>query len=121
MSDRVAELLDDLLEHPELTPYGNPLHTPQGDSRGEAPDRENLIRVAVNAQEPVTTRLDWIGEPLQANTVALASLKRNNVLPGTEVTVSSHGPSLMVKPAGSDDEVELPHELAVHLFGPTSL
>ncbi len=121
MSDRVEELLDARLGHPQRTPYGNPVHDTDGLRRGvEHAQHGNLVRLAADAGGSTEVQLEWVGEPLQADPAALASLRRNGVVPGTKLRVAIHGPSLLVQLEGADDqqgEVDLPHQLAVHLFG----
>ncbi len=111
MSDRVEHLLGQLLEHPELTPYGNPVYA----SDVAEPVGSNLVRAVVGRTEPLEATIAWIGEPLQADPGALESLSRNDIVPGLTARFAAHGPAVIAE-LSPDERVELPHELAAHIF-----
>lgn len=113
MSDRVAALLEDMLGSPDSTPYGSPVALGSEGDAGVAP--LNLVRIASIPSRAAVT-IVWIGEPLQADPRALASLRENDLLPGRRVRLALHGPSLLITVDGSDHDVELPVELAAHMF-----
>lgn len=122
MSDRVEMLLDELLGHPDRTPYGNAVHTSEGElSRrdGVSGQQSNLVRLAAAAEGKIRATILWIGEPLQADPDALRMLRRHGLLPGVEVSFVLHGPSLLVSTDAEAEPIELPHGLAVHLFAAT--
>ncbi|GGL56072.1 DtxR family transcriptional regulator [Microlunatus endophyticus] len=118
MSDQLADRLDELLGHPRVTPYGNPVRAPHPDRPATSTDRpQNLTRLGADLDDKLTARIIWIGEPLQADTAALASLRQHGLLPGTEVTISAaDGHWVTLRRACDDFDLELPYELAVHLF-----
>jgi DtxR family transcriptional regulator, Mn-dependent transcriptional regulator len=111
MSDRVEVLLDRLLDSPETTPYGNSVagHRPTDTAL-------NLVRLATSRPGRTAATLAWIGEPLQADVEALADLHELGLLPGRSITVELHGPSILLGLGSDDAQVELPHEIAAHLF-----
>lgn len=81
MSRRVEDRLQEILQHPEVDPYGNPL--PGNFLR--YPDEQPLSRLAAEGDGPaLVTRL---GEPAQAEPDLLADLKFADVQPGTSVQV----------------------------------
>ncbi|HEY0248190.1 MAG TPA: metal-dependent transcriptional regulator [Gryllotalpicola sp.] len=122
MSDRAAQLMDRLLGHPARTPYGNLIHDADGESRAASVGALNLVGLVREHGGSVIARIEWIGEPLQADPEALASLRRTGLVPGAVVTAHAHGALLLLRPAvaegeeGERPEVEAPDELAVHLF-----
>jgi DtxR family transcriptional regulator, Mn-dependent transcriptional regulator len=126
MSDRVEGLLDRLLENPETTPYGNPVaaigaggSVPETDAASPSASTAstaNLVRIATAEPGPTAAVIAWIGEPLQADVEALGDLHEFGLLPGRRVRVELHGPSVHVEVDGVDGHVELPHEIAAHLF-----
>ncbi|AGW42482.1 DtxR family iron dependent repressor [Leifsonia xyli subsp. cynodontis DSM 46306] len=111
MSDRVEALLDRLLDSPETTPYGNRL------AGNLPPDAaRNLVKVATSREGRSDATIAWIGEPLQADVEALGDLHTLGLLPGRRVAVERRGPSILVEIDGEDGRIELPHEIAAHLF-----
>src|SRR5699024_151148 len=109
MSDRVAELLDANLDFPTVGPYGNPMVDDP-----ERTEALNLVRLAVGQDRPVTVRISWIGEPLQADTRTLAHLRKCGLMPDATATVTAHGPGVLIE-TGSH-ETELHHDVAKHIF-----
>lgn len=114
MSDRVEQLLDELLGHPTVSPYGNPF-----DPADAPADTANLVRLAA-AGEAVQGTLRWVGEPLQVEPAALSRLRELGILPGAELSWSRHGPAILVSVAGGAAEAELPAATGAHLFAVTT-
>jgi DtxR family Mn-dependent transcriptional regulator len=116
MSDRVESRLVELLHSPTRSPYGNPIPR-HGDVREPAlpADVVNLMALAARG-ERANARVCWIGEPLQVDHVLLKQLRQTGLLPGAVGTFTGHGPGVIARMHGSDQELELPHEFAVHIF-----
>ena len=114
VSDHTESLIDKLLGHPRLSPYGNPI------AAGQAGPVENLARLAAapgrgGAGHPATT-IAWIGEPLQADADALQELLDLGLTPGAVIADVRAQPTTVVLTRGEEHEVSLSERLARHLF-----
>lgn len=140
MSDRVEARLAQLLDEPAVSPYGNPIpdarvhEAPQlppdvvnamtlvaarrsGGSGSPVAGRSGADAAAGAGRDgEVRARVRWIGEPIQVDHALLRQLRQTGVLPGATGTFTGHGPGLIARMDGSDQELELPHEFAVHVF-----
>ncbi len=118
MSDEVERRLVDVLGHPTRTPYGNAI--PPLDSvtlvSAEEEGVVNLVRLTAGNGKPVTARIAWIGEPLQVDPVLLGRLRQAGVVPDGIGTFALHGPGVLARMTGTDEQVELPHHQAAHVF-----
>jgi len=136
VSEQVERRLAMLLSRPHHDPYGNPipglaeLDRPglghPADGRQDEPEQflDGVTSlVAWTAPQAVLAR---IGEPLQVDTELLGRLAEAGIMPGTTVSVrgsgSGEGPmgvvwdTVTVSVPGSDLLLDLPEELARHLF-----
>jgi DtxR family Mn-dependent transcriptional regulator len=119
MSERVERRLLQILDHPTLSPYGNPI--PGLHELGEADGAEQflgtgLVRLTeVAAATPCTVVVHRVGEPAQADPEVLLTLDRAGLRPGSSVTVSDASGLLVVSRPGGD-EVEVPRRIAEHVF-----
>jgi DtxR family transcriptional regulator, Mn-dependent transcriptional regulator len=116
ISEAAERRILELLGHPTMSPYGNPIPglAELGDPDGEHPDESlvSLDKAADFQARPVVVRR--IGEPLQTDGVLMASLRRAGVQPGALVKVSTVNGSLLV---GTGMEfAELTRENASHIF-----
>ncbi|GAA1060210.1 metal-dependent transcriptional regulator [Agromyces bracchium] len=120
MSEHVERRLVEILGQPTHSPYGNPI--PGLEELGAPPAAPFMqgVRNVLTAldegggsAEGVIRRL---AEPAQFEPELLARLKAAGVLPGTRVTLRRDGASVAVSVEGRDDSLELPSELAGHLF-----
>ena len=118
MSDRVERRLVELLDHPQHSPYGNPI--PGLSELGEHDQPESFLDGVVSltmlsdgAVEGVVRRL---GEPVQTDVVLLGELESAGIVPGARVTVTRANGEIVVGAQGAETELELPHEIARHLF-----
>jgi len=126
ISDQVEQRLTALLAHPDHDPYGNPIPGLGGPEQDE-PGGAVTPLVSWTAPEAVLAR---IGEPLQVDTELLGRLAEAGIGPGTTITVQGEGPlgasperplpvqwdTVTVSVPGSDLLLDLPEELARHLF-----
>ncbi|GAB3591438.1 metal-dependent transcriptional regulator [Angustibacter peucedani] len=119
MSERVERKLLQILDHPTLSPYGNPI--PGLDELGEAGQGELFLREGLSqltelasstVQQVVVHR---IGEPAQADPTVLQTLHSAGLRPGQSVQVRLDAGQLLV--AGGDGaEVEVQKQIAEHVF-----
>lgn len=122
MSERVEQRLVELLDHPQRSPYGNPI--PGLEELGERAAGAFLDGVqpltdfarslgATGAGGATVVRL---GEPVQVEIELLAQLRAAGVVPDAAVTVRAADGVVSVGAAGSDVVLELPDEIARHVF-----
>ena len=120
MSEQVERRLIELLGQPRESPYGNPipgleeLGVPAAD-----PFMSGVVRVldAVSASDqPVRGVVRRLGEPVQFDPELLAQLKQAGVVPGAKAVFSTAGPYVLVEVDGVDGGLELPSEVAGHIF-----
>lgn len=123
MSDRVEQRLVELLDHPQRSPYGNPI--PGLEELGEHPAAEAFL----DGVEPLTAfarSLDGegagvativrLGEPVQVAVELLDDLRRAGVVPDAAVTVRDGAGQVTVSGVGGDVVLDLPDEIARHVF-----
>ncbi|WP_438856505.1 metal-dependent transcriptional regulator [Agromyces sp. M3QZ16-3] len=120
MSEHVERRLVEILGQPTHSPYGNPI--PGLEELGAPPAAPFMqgVRNVLTAldegggsAEGVIRRL---AEPAQFEPELLARLKAAGVLPGARVSLHRDGPFVAVSVDGRDDVLELPTQLAGHLF-----
>lgn len=120
MSETVERRLLELLGHPTVSPYGNPI--PGLDELGDQPSSSatnasdaHLVTLASSASgEPHRVVVRRIGEPVQTDAALMASLRRAGVTPGEVVKVTTSAGGVLV---GSGMEyAELDLETAGHVF-----
>jgi DtxR family Mn-dependent transcriptional regulator len=130
ISQQVEQRLASLLSHPHHDPYGNPIPG-LTELEGHQDEAEPFL-------DGVTSLADWtapqavlarIGEPLQVDSELLGRLAGAGIMPGTTISVgglggsgSGEGPTgvvwdtVTVSLPGSDLRLDLPGEVARHLF-----
>lgn len=127
MSELVEQRLVTLLDHPDHDPYGNPIpglaelgeHSPAVPYlAGVEPLTRYMAGRPADAESVVTIRR--LAEPLQVDTELLGRFAAAGILPGHEVGVRSLGDVLSVTSPGSDTVLDLPDEVARHVFVGTS-
>lgn len=118
MSDQVEERLRGLLSRPTVTPYGNPIPTPDELTMRAARDTDtvNVVRYVAESTGPVPGVIRWFGEPLQVYPTMLGQVRRAGIVPGATGTFALHGPSVLITMDGATDAFELQHQFAAHLF-----
>ena len=120
MSEQVERKILEILGHPTESPYGNPI--PGLEELGDSPavafmaGVTRLVDVVAASGEPVTAVIRRLGEPVQFDPALLARLKDAGVMPGGVGTFSAAGSSVVVRVDGFDDGIELPHDIAGHIF-----
>ncbi|MGA7147595.1 MAG: metal-dependent transcriptional regulator [Microbacterium sp.] len=120
MSEQVERRLVELLGHPTESPYGNPI--PGLDQLGDLPARGfeqgvvGLVRRLNEAGEPITGTVRRLAEPVQVDPELLQQLKGAGVLPGARGDYRYNEGYVLVQMDGSDEGLELPVEVASHIF-----
>lgn len=119
MSEDVERRLIDLLEHPNESPYGNPI--PGLEELGESPltttfldGVEPLTSVVNSTTDQAEVEVVRLGEPLQADPLALASVVKANALPGQKVLVQFVGSKYLLASRG--EKIEITQTAAAHIF-----
>jgi DtxR family transcriptional regulator, Mn-dependent transcriptional regulator len=120
MSDQVELRILDMLDHPRESPYGNPI--PGLDAFGEeatAPFTKgvvNIVTLVHGAVGPQRKTIRRLGEPAQTDPELLLQLKQSGVVPGNTAAFSSAGSYVLVEVEGFEQGLELPNEVASHIF-----
>lgn len=120
MSEQVERRLLEVLGGPTESPYGNPI--PALDEIG-GPIAPGFLDGVVSIVErmrgesgPVRGVIRRLGEPVQFEPELLEQLQGAGVRPGATVTLSSAGGYLLLQVEGHGDGLELPPEVAVHVY-----
>lgn len=118
MSEQVERRLVEILDHPTESPYGNPIPGLEDLGVDAAPDFMNgVVQIlAVLGAEPVDVTVRRMGEPMQFDAELLAELHAAGIVPGAQITAALQGEYVAVHVPGSDRGVDLPVEVAAHLF-----
>ena len=120
MSEQVERRLVQLLGHPTESPYGNPI--PGLDQLGDSPATTfeqgvvGLVRRLGDSDEPVTGTVRRLAEPAQVDPELLQQLRGAGVVPGASGTYRYSEGYVLVQMDGSDEGLELPIEVAAHIF-----
>ncbi len=120
MSEQVERRLIELLGQPTESPYGNPI--PGLDELGvpaAAPFMSgvrNLVQALGDTTEPIRGVVRRLGEPVQFDPELLAQLKQAGIMPGAKATFSVNGGYVLVQVDDVEGGLELPVEVAAHLF-----
>ncbi len=116
MSENVERRLLEILGHPTVSPYGNPIPgLEELDQSAEPNDLTGLLTLDKVVRDSSTrVTVSRIGEPIQTDAALMASLRRAGVLPGATVKVVSSPGGVLVGSAG--EYAELDNETASHVF-----
>jgi DtxR family transcriptional regulator, Mn-dependent transcriptional regulator len=121
MSEQVERRLVELLGNPTESPYGNPI--PGLDRLGDDHPAlafeqgvVGLVRRLTDAGEPITGTVRRLAEPAQVDPELLQQLKAAGVVPGAHGDYRFNEGYVLVQMDGSDEGLELPVEVASHLF-----
>ncbi|GAB3269808.1 metal-dependent transcriptional regulator [Sinomonas notoginsengisoli] len=120
MSERVERRLFELLGRPSESPYGNPIPGLE-DLGGEASEgfTDGVVTLveAMGKYAPgsrvVVCRL---AEPIQVDPELLVQLDEGGIHPGAEISLERVGDYISVRVASVDGALELPAEVAAHVF-----
>ena len=123
MSERVEIRLAELLDHPHFDPYGNPI--PGLGEIGEETTREGFLdgvtslvgfRGALGADGVERAVVARIAEPLQVDVELLTRLAEAGVQPQQEISIERTDGVVTVSTPGSDILLDLPEDVARHIF-----
>jgi len=120
MSEQVERKILEILGHPTESPYGNPI--PGLDEFGDSPavafmaGVTNLLTLVAGSPAPVSAVIRRLGEPVQFDPELLLQLKQSGVLPGATAEFSTAGSYVLVKVEGFGNGLELPNDVAGHVF-----
>ncbi|GAA1698349.1 metal-dependent transcriptional regulator [Microbacterium sediminicola] len=120
MSEQVERRLVELLGHPTESPYGNPI--PGLDQLGDIPALTfeegvvGLVRRLDAAGGPIAATVRRLAEPVQVDPELLQQLKAAGVVPGATGQFQYSEGYVLVQMDGSDEALELPVEVAAHIF-----
>jgi len=108
-----------MLGHPTESPYGNPIPGLVELGADDAASTENLVNlvdVVRGGDSEVIARIRRLGEPAQVDPELLLQLKQAGVFPGSTGTFTAAGSYVAVQIQGFESGLELPNELAAHIF-----
>ncbi|MDJ0319383.1 metal-dependent transcriptional regulator [Pseudarthrobacter sp. PS3-L1] len=120
MSERVERRIYELLDHPTESPYGNPI--PGLAALGGKPAAAftegvvNLVQAMNGYAADSTITVVRLAEPIQVDPELLVQLDEGGIRPGVRVTLGRTGDYIAVRVAGIDGALELPSEVAAHVF-----
>jgi DtxR family transcriptional regulator, Mn-dependent transcriptional regulator len=119
MSEQVERRVLELLDHPTESPYGNPI--PGLAELGDAPaarfmDGVSSIVELVPSSGERSVTIRRLAEPVQFEPELLQQLQGAGVIPGAAVTISALGSDVLVRVEGFGDGLELPVEIATHIY-----
>ncbi|MFJ7751733.1 metal-dependent transcriptional regulator [Arthrobacter sp. NPDC097144] len=120
MSERVERRLYDLLGHPTESPYGNPIPG-LAEIGGVAAEPfhdgvTNLVSAVAQAEPGTKMKLVRLAEPVQVEPELLCQFDEAGLRPGAEISAEVVGGYVSVRVPGIEGALELPPEVAAHVF-----
>lgn len=120
MSERVERRLYELLEHPTESPYGNPIPGLEalGGLAGQPLARldVNLLHAMDRYAADSRVVVSRLAEPIQVEPELLTQLDEGGIRPGATVSLERVGEYISVRVPGIEGALELPPEVAAHVF-----
>jgi DtxR family Mn-dependent transcriptional regulator len=120
MSEQVERRILEMLEQPTHSPYGNPipgLEELGQDSTGKFSDGVvNIVNFVLGAVGPVKGTIRRLGEPVQYEADLLEQMRNAGAMPGAQASFSAAGSYVLVQVDGFDEGLELPNEVAIHVY-----
>ena len=120
MSERVERRLYELLEHPTESPYGNPI--PGLEALGGLASQPfprldiNLLQAMDGYATDSRVVVSRLAEPIQVEPELLTQLDEGGIRPGASVSLERVGEYISVRVPGIEGALELPPEVASHVF-----
>lgn len=125
MSDKVERRILEMLDNPTTSPYGNPI--PGLDELG-LPAAENFMHGVANlldllqaSGEESSGVVRRLGEPAQINPEILQEFSSAGLIPGATISFKRDGDRVRVRASGFTESLDLPLDVAVHIFVEHSL
>lgn len=120
MSERVEKRIYELLNHPTESPYGNPIPglAALGGQAGKGfSDGAISLVEAMKTYGPASSvGVIRLAEPIQVEPELLLQLDEGGIRPGAAVSLERVGDYISVRVAGIEGALELPPEVAAHVF-----
>lgn len=120
MSEQVERRLLEVLGNPTESPYGNPIPALEEiGGKASRPFLEGVINIVERVRDeesPISANVKRLGEPVQFEPELLEQLRAAGVVPGAQATISSAGGYVLVRVDGFGEGLELPPEVAVHVY-----
>lgn len=118
MSDAVERRLMEILDHPTISPFGNPIPgLAEIDASVTIIEQEqgHLVTITeVVGFDPADLIIRRLAETIQLDEEVMARLRRVGALPGARVKAYQSGDGVFIGSAG--EYTEVPAEIAVHIF-----
>ncbi len=119
MSERVERRIFEMLDHPTVSPYGNPI--PGLAELGGIPTPErggvvNLLDAMAGYGTESRITVNRLAEPIQVEPELLAQLDEGGIRPGATVSLERVGEYISVRVPNIEGALELPPEVAAHVF-----
>ncbi|HYH76331.1 MAG TPA: metal-dependent transcriptional regulator [Arthrobacter sp.] len=122
MSERVERRIYEMLDYPTESPYGNPIPGLAA-LGGQAPLAPSFIDDAVNLVEAMKSYapasnvvISRLAEPIQVEPELLTQLDEGGIRPGAAISLERVGDYISVRVPGIEGALELPPEVAAHVF-----
>lgn len=120
MSEQVERKLLAMLNHPTESPYGNPI--PGLDELGDdaaGAFGNGVSKIGTRLKEadgPVTAIVRRLAEPAQFEPELLLQLKQAGIMPGNTGVFTLNGSYVLATVEGFGEGLELPIEVANHIY-----
>jgi DtxR family Mn-dependent transcriptional regulator len=120
MSERVERRIYEMLDHPTVSPYGNPI--PGLAELGGLPSGRpvdglvNLLDAMAGYRAGSRITVIRLAEPIQVEPELLAQLDEGGIRPGALVALERVGEYISVRVPDIEGALELPPEVAAHVF-----
>lgn len=120
MSERVERRIYEMLNHPTESPYGNPipgLAALGGDAAQPLSDGAVNLLVAMSGYRVNSNvRISRLAEPIQVEPELLVQLDEGGIRPGATISLERVGEYISVRVPDIEGALELPPEVAAHVF-----
>ncbi|NVM93842.1 iron dependent repressor, metal binding and dimerization domain protein [Arthrobacter wenxiniae] len=120
MSERVEQRLFELLGKPHESPYGNPIPGLEELGGQVAPDFAAGLVTLVEAMSTYSPEqsvtIHRLSERIQVEPELLTQLDEGGLRPGASISLAQVGEYISVRVPGIDGALELPPEVASHVF-----
>ncbi|GAC1486434.1 MAG: metal-dependent transcriptional regulator [Pseudarthrobacter sp.] len=119
MSERVERRIYQLLDRPTKSPYGNPIPGLAALGGAATLPEDGVINLveAMRGYGPTSSvTVSRLAEPIQVEPELLVQLDEGGIRPGASVSLERVGEYISVRVPGIEGALELPPEVAAHVF-----